>query len=450
MAVHRLGRRGFLRSVGAAAGLPRLAGRSRQPGRPNLLLIFADDLGYGDVSLFGRPDYRTPGIDRIGLEGIRFSDAYAAASTCTPTRAGLLTGRYPARFPPGLQSPMGWVNDRDGLSPEHPTISSRLRAAGYRTALVGKWHLGHLPEFGPLRHGFDEFFGIKSGGVDYFTHDGPNGEADLWDGSVPVERAGYLTDLLTDRAIEVIDRRDPRPFYLSLHYTAPHWPWEGPEDGHGPGPSHPFVDGGSAVAFRAMMRSLDRGVGRVMEALGRGGKDRDTLVVFTSDNGGERYSYNWPFSDQKWTLYEGGIRVPAMLRWKGRVPPGRSSSQLVTTMDWTATFLAAAGVAPDPAHPLDGIDLLGVATGAARPVSRTLFWRQHYAGRPRQGAARRDRWKYLRIDDQERLFDLAVDPGEKGDLAKVRPELLAELREAFERWSAELPPLPAPQPPPPR
>lgn len=439
-------RRSLLAAAGLAA-IPPVRRWWRGDERPNLLFIFADDLGYGDLSSFGRPDYRTPHLDRLGREGIVFTDAYAAASTCTPTRVGLMTGRYPSRFPPGLQAPMGWVNDKDGLSPEHPTIPSLLRAAGYRTALVGKWHLGYLPDHGPLRHGFDEFFGIKSGGVDYFTHEGPRGEKDLWEGSMTVERTGYITDLLTDRAIEVITRRAPEPFYLGLHYTAPHWPWEGPEDGHGPKPAHPFVDGGSAKIYAEMVLSMDRGVGRVLEALARAGRDRDTLVVFTSDNGGERYSYNWPFSDQKWTLWEGGIRVPAMMRWPGRIAEGRRTPQLSITLDWLPTFLGAAGVTPVPAPLLDGMDLLGVATGAAAVADRTLFWRQHYAGRPRMHAARRGRWKYLRIDAKEHLFDLAVDPGEKGNLAEREPEVLAGLKDALDRWAAAMPPLPEPRPP---
>jgi arylsulfatase A-like enzyme len=411
-------------------------------------LIFADDLGYGDLSHFGRPDYRTPHLDRLAREGLTFTNCYAAASTCTPTRAGLMTGRYPARFSAGLQQPMGWVNDKDGLSPEHPTLGSRLKRAGYRTALVGKWHLGYLPEYGPLKHGFDEFFGIKSGGVDYFTHDGPQGQKDLWEGTMTVEQTGYLTDLLTSRAIDVISRRDPSPFYLSLHYNAPHWPWEGPTDGHGSPAKHHFVDGGSAKVYAEMVTSMDRGVGRVMEALNRAGKDRDTLVVFTSDNGGERYSYNWPFSDQKWTLWEGGIRVPAMMRWPGRIEPGGSTDLPAITMDWTATFLARAGLTKvDP--PLDGIDLLPVA-GRSAPAGRILYWRQHYpGGRPRMVAARRGKWKYLRIAETDHLFDLENDPGEKGDLAAAQPARLAELKSSWARWNAQLPPFPAPPPPPP-
>jgi arylsulfatase A-like enzyme len=234
---------------------------------------------------------------------------------------------------------------------------------------------------------------------------------------------------------------------LSLHYNAPHWPWEGPLDGHGPKPEHPFVDGGSAKVYAEMVATLDRGVGRVMEGLKKAGKDRDTLVIFTSDNGGERYSYNWPFSDQKFTLYEGGIRVPAAIRWPGRIPAGRTTKQVAINMDWTATFLARAGVANDPAHPLDGIDLLGVATGAP-PVPRTLFWRQHYGGRPRMLAARRGTSKYLRIDDARFLFDLDRDPGEKGDLSKARPAELADLEGEWERWNAPLPPIKTPPPPP--
>src|SRR5688572_15476075 len=194
--------------------------------RPNIIFILADDLGYGDLSCYGRPDYRTPHIDRLARDGVRFTSNYTAASVCTPSRVALMTGRYPARLPIGLVEPLGYGDESIGLAPDHPTVASRLKLAGYRTALIGKWHLGFLPEHGPLQHGFEEFYGILSGGVDYFTHREPSGKLDLHEGQVEVSQTGYLTDLLTRRALEYIARRHQSPFYLALHYTAPHWPWE--------------------------------------------------------------------------------------------------------------------------------------------------------------------------------------------------------------------------------
>jgi arylsulfatase A-like enzyme len=445
-----LDRRRFLQASAAAAATllvrpERLLARAQQP---NLLFILCDDLGYGDVSAFGRPDYKTPNIDRLVAEGVRFTNAYTAASTCTPTRVAFLTGRYPQRQIPELQRPMPWVDAnnvpiRFGLSSDLPTIAKRLKGAGYSTALIGKWHLGFASEFSPLRHGFDEFFGIKGGGADYFTHSNRTGGKDLWEGDVTVDRLGYLTELLSERAAAYVSRRHDRPFYLSLHYNAPHWPWEGPHDTHGDSIPHHFVDGGSQPVFREMMKSLDDGIGRVMRALARAGRDRDTLVILASDNGGERYSYNWPWSNGKFTLYEGGIRIPLALRWRGTLPDRTSSGQLAITMDWTATLATAAGASADSSAPFDGIDLVPYARGA-QPSDRTLFWRQPDPIRTPHAAARRGQWKYLRIGENEFLFDLAMDPGEKADLKARHPDMLAQLKAAWEEWNSRMVPVPKP------
>ncbi|MCA1614196.1 MAG: sulfatase-like hydrolase/transferase, partial [Acidobacteria bacterium] len=236
----KINRRDFLASSAAAALAAAHSASAAPPPaaaeRPNVLFILADDLGWGDLSCYGRPDYRTPNLDRLASEGTRFTNAYSASPVCTPTRAAFTTGRYPARVAVGLEEPLTWKKQlveqkRDpGLPPEHPTVASLLKSAGYGTALVGKWHLGYLPTYSPLKSGYEEFFGIMSGANDYFTHADANGEADLFEAEVPVERAGYMTDLLTARAVEFLSRRHARPFYLSLHYTAPHWPWEGPRD----------------------------------------------------------------------------------------------------------------------------------------------------------------------------------------------------------------------------
>ncbi len=326
-------RRSFLQSsfaAAACAALPRL--RWPRARTPNILFILADDLGYGDLSCYGRPDYRTPHIDRLALEGLRFTSNYTAAAVCTPTRVGLMTGRFPARLPIGLMEPLVYGDDSVGLPPEHPTPASLLKAAGYETALIGKWHLGFLPEHGPIQHGFDEFYGILGGGVDYFSHRAPAGKLDLHEGNVTVDQAGYMTDLLTERAVRFVRRRHTAPFYLALHYTAPHWPWEGPGDSAASRRYRSvadtvknryvkgYADGGSLRVFAAMMQRLDDSVGRLLRALEDAGQSRDTFVVFTSDNGGERYSFNWPTGAGKGSLREGGIRVPAIVRWPGRVP----------------------------------------------------------------------------------------------------------------------------------
>ena len=434
--------------VGPTARTVPLPGGVPGRERPNVLFILADDLGYGDLSCYGRPDYKTPVLDRFATQGLKFTSNYAAAPVCTPTRCAYITGRYAQRLPVGLEEPLTNRSPEVGIPDGHPTIAIQLRAAGYETALIGKWHLGWKPEFNPVRHGFDEFFGVLSGAVDYFTHaaadaaksDGGVAAPDLWENETRVERDGYLTDLLTDRAVDYIGRKHARPFFLSLQYNAPHSPWEGPGDAgvdhtdHGPGP---MAAGGSLAAYAAIMRSLDSNVGRVLAALKRAGLERDTLVVFTSDNGGERYSYNWPFSGEKFDLREGGTRVPAIARWPGVIPANATTDQPAITMDWTATILAVAGAAPDPRYPLDGESLLPTLRGERALHERAFFWRTRT-----RGAARIGKWKYLQNAEGEHLFDVGVDFGEKAELKTKLPDVFASVKSRYDAWAAEMLPRP--------
>ncbi|HEX6718523.1 MAG TPA: sulfatase-like hydrolase/transferase [Pyrinomonadaceae bacterium] len=447
-------RRQFLGAAVAGATIgPNLLAQARR--RPNILFILADDLGYGDLSCYGRPDYQTPNLDQLSTQGVRLLNAYSASPVCTPTRCAFITGRYPARTRVGLEEPLTERSDLGeksltlGLPPEHPTIASLLKHNGYDTALIGKWHLGYLPNFGPIQSGFDEFFGIMSGAVDFFTHKDMTGNLDFYEGKVPVERVGYVTQMLTERAVQYISRRrkgrTSRPFYLSLHYTAPHWPWEGPADepvsrtlGLG---YNAFVSGGSLKTYAQMMRSLDNGIGQVLRVLDQSDLSRDTLVIFTSDNGGERFSYNWPFTGQKFSLWEGGIRVPAIVRWPGVVQAGQVSRRVAITMDWTATILAATQTKADPAYPLDGFDLLPLLRDPRRTATRrTLFWRNS-----NQSAALKDRWKYLNDGTQQYLFDLAVDERERADFSKKNPAMFEQLKTEYQRWESTVLPRPAPR-----
>jgi arylsulfatase A-like enzyme len=445
-----LSRRDFLGvAAGTAAAALGAARAACAQERPNVLFILADDLGYGDLSCYGRPDYATPVLDRLASQGMKFMSAYAAAPVCTPTRCAFITGRYPQRFEVGLQEPLTALSPAVGIPATQPTIAARLRQAGYDTALIGKWHLGWRPEYRPNRHGFDEFFGSLSGAVDYFTHMAPDSATqiegggtlpDLWENDRRIARGGYLTDLFSDRAVEYLAKPHERPFYLSLHYTAPHSPWEGPGDGaaadhtdHGPGP---MTNGGSLDAYAEMMQSMDGGIGRVLGALRRERLERDTLVIFTSDNGGERYSFNWPFSFEKLYLHEGGIRVPAIVRWPGRVPAGSVTEQAAITMDWTATILAAAG-APAAAGPLDGESLLPVLSGERQAYERALFWRTRT-----RAAARIGRWKYVQEGNEDHLYDLAVDLGEKTDLKARRPAEFSDIKSRYTAWAAQMLPRP--------
>lgn len=439
----KLTRRQFVSGAVGAAAVAGVISNSpvHAAERPNILFILADDLGWGDLSCYGRPDYRTPNLDRLAQQGMRFTNAYSAAPVCTPTRVGFHTGRYPARLPVGLMEPiterkeLGELTKTVGLSPAHPTVSSLIKAAGYDTALVGKWHLGYLPVFGPLRCGFDEFFGIMSGAGDFFSHKDMEGDPDLFEGDVPVDRAGYITDLLTIRAVEYLERPHKNPFYLSLHYTAPHWPWEGPNDeavskklGLGP---EAFRSGGSLKIYAEMMKSLDDGIGKVLAALKTAGLERNTLVIFTSDNGGERFSYNWPFSGQKMNVREGGIRVPGIVRWPGVAAAGSVSDQPVITMDWTATMIAAAGAKPAAEYPLDGEDIKPVLGGKRALYDRTFFWRTRT-----QGAVRSGKWKYLREGKNEFLFNLSVDEREQASYKDKEPQAFERLRGEFNNWES--------------
>jgi len=415
----------------------------------NFIFILADDLGYADLGCYGGRAPASPNIDRMAAQGLRFTRGYANSAVCSPTRFALATGRYQYRIRGAAEEPIGSAMRGDkviGLPPSHPTVASRLKEAGYRTALVGKWHLGFPPHFGPQASGYDEHFGPLSGGVDYFTHQDSFGVHDLFENGAEVERDGYLTDLLSERAAEFVTRcgREKKPFLLSLHYTAPHWPWETRDDGElaksfGKGRPIYHLDGGNIHAYRRMIHHMDEGIGKVLAALDDQDLARDTIVVFTSDNGGERFSDSWPLVGGKMDLTEGGIRVPWIAHWPARIAPGGTSEQLCMTMDWSATMLAAAGVAADPAYPLDGVSLLPVLDDPAQAFERPLFWRMNHRG---QRALRDGRWKYLRVDRHDYLFDLSADERERANLGKRQPERLAAMRAAWQAWNETMPPIP--------
>ena len=414
--------------------------------QPNIVFMLADDLGYADVSCCGRRDFETPHIDRIAAEGLRFAQAYANSAVCTASRVALMTGRYQYRLPIGLEEPLRSTSERAiGLPPAHPVLPSLLRAAGYQTALIGKWHLGRPPNFGPLLSGYDRFFGFHGGVLDYFTHKfGPpqSDTEDLWEDDRRVQEPGYLTDVLGDRAVATIGEfaASKQPFLLSLHFNAPHWPWEAPDD---EAESQRLTslfhfDGGTQRTYQRMVQQMDLQVGRVLQALDDAGVANDTIVIFTSDNGGERFSDTWPFTGKKTELLEGGLRIPAVIRWPARIPAGTVSDQVMIHMDWIPTLLAAAGGAPDPGHPSDGIDLLPHLTEAAAPVPRTLFWRYKYMS---QRAVRDGDWKYLKILDNTFLFDVVQDPLERANLKGRFPEVYARLAAAWDEWNETVLPL---------
>jgi arylsulfatase A-like enzyme len=421
---------------------------NNQNQRPNLIFIMADDLGYADLGCYGGRAPVSPMLDRLAAAGIKFTQGYANSPVCSPTRFALITGRYQYRLRGAAEEP---INSKSrgstklGLPPEHPTLPSLLKDAGYRTALIGKWHLGYPPHFGPLRSGYEEFFGPMSGGVDYFTHCASTGAHDLWLGEEEHVEPGYLTDLLSQRAVDYVDRmaNQNAPFLLSLHYTAPHWPWETRDDealAQEVKDNLFHLHGGNVHSYRRMIHHMDEGIGQLVEALARNGQLENTLLVFTSDNGGERFSDNWPLVGGKMDLTEGGIRVPWIAHWPARIAVGGVSEQHCMTMDWSATFLAAAGVAPDPAYPLDGVSLLSVLQDAAPPFERPLYWRMNHRG---QRALRRGDWKYLRVDGNDYLFNVPADERERANHAAREPQRLATLRADWEAWNETMPAIPA-------
>jgi arylsulfatase A-like enzyme len=423
-------------AVLAAGGIGAYAQPASKP--PNIIFILADDLGYADVSCYGRRDFITPNIDRIAARGMRFLQGYANSAVCSATRVALITGRYQYRLRLGLEEPLSG-NPGVGLPPEHPTLPSLLKRAGYGTSLIGKWHLGALPKFGPLKSGYDHFFGFRAAAVDYFTHVNPLQRHDLWDQDVEVHQVGYLTEQLGARAVDTINSyaKSGQPFLISLHFNAPHWPWEGPDDEaeskRVAGTALRDFDGGTQKTYQRMIEAMDAQIGRVLGALDANGLTENTIVIFTSDNGGERFADTWPFTGKKTDLLEGGLRIPMLIAWPARIAPGRTSDQVAISMDWLPTLLAAAGSAPDPVYPPDGMNLLPALTGTAAAVDRKLFWR--YKGKW-QRAARIGDYKFLKILDNTFLFNVVEDPLERANLKDRHKDVYDRIVAEWQAWNA--------------
>jgi arylsulfatase A-like enzyme len=430
-----------LGSLAMAVGVDDIFAQNRA-APPNIIYIMADDLGYADVGCYGRPDLKTPNIDRIAARGVRFLQGYANSAVCSATRTALITGRYQYRLRVGLEEPLG--GNMIGLPPEHPTLPYLLKKAGYGTTLVGKWHLGQLPNFGPLQSGYDHFYGFRGGGVDYYRHTpGPGPNEDLWDDDVRVHQVGYLTDLLGNRAVDVVNgyAKARQPFFVSLHFNAPHWPWEAPGDEaeserlRAQNRGLAAYDGGSQKTYQKMIVAMDQAIGRVLKALDDNRLTNNTIVIFTSDNGGERFAMTWPFTGRKTELLEGGLRIPSIISWPARIPQGKTSDQVSITMDWMPTLLAAAGTSPDPALPPDGMNLLPHLTANAAPVSRTLYWRYKANA---QRAIRDGDMKFLKILDNTFLFNVVEDPMERANLKERQKDVYDRLVVKWLEWNSTM------------
>lgn len=423
-----LSRRQFL--AGAAA-LPLAAADSR----PNILIFLTDDLGAGDIGPYGAPDIQTPNLDRLARQGVRFTNSYSNGPVCTPTRCALMTGRYQQRY--GLEWALVPAQRELGLSPSVPTLPRLLKNAGYRTAMFGKWHLGSTLPNMPVKHGFDYFYGITGGNVDFYSHENIEQTHDLWENEERIREPGYLTELLTRRAVNYLDEhaRSHRetPFFVYVPYNAVHWPFQAPGRPHDIRTRATWYDGDRAD-YKLMVESVDHSVGAILDTVERN-RLSNTLVIFTNDNGGERLSRNLPYFHHKATLWEGGIRVPTLMRWTGKLPANKDCHQPMMTMDLMVTALRAAGVAPP--ENADGIDLLPFASGKQPVIERTFFWRIDRADRKQQ-AVRRGNLKWIRDGAIEMVYDLERDPGERLNIFTRLPEKAVELRKAYAEWEADL------------
>jgi arylsulfatase A-like enzyme len=419
----------------------RAAAQTPAPAKPNVVLIVTDDVGYGDIGSYGARDVKTPSIDSLAGDGVRLTDFYAAPQ-CTPTRAALISGRYQQRFRLEAALPGAKIAAGSGLPANGYSLPQLLKNNGYATGLIGKWHLGYRPQFGPNAHGFDYFFGFKSGFIDYYQHTDGDGESDLFENESPVHVDGYMTDLITERSITFIDEHAATPFFLEVTYNAAHWPFQVPDHpsvaaGHGRFVQPEENNTATRQDYIAMLERADQGIGRILQTLKRRGLDRNTLVIYIQDNGGEWVSRNAPLFNRKGTVWEGGIRVPAIFRWPGRLPAGKVSGQVGIVQDVTSSILAATGTTVPPAARLEGIDLLPMLGGRSPVIERTLFFR-FTIGTVKQLAVRQGSWKLL-VDGAKRyVFDLSKDVGERNDLTNQRQDVAQRLRPLIAAWEADV------------
>ncbi len=414
---------------------------------PNLIIILADDLGYADLGIYGNSRHRTPQLDALAREGMRFTDFHANGSLCSPTRAALLTGRYQQRS--GVEAAFNEMR-ADGLTPRVRTLPKYLEEGGYVSGLFGKWHLGSRPPYTPEYHGFDEFRGLLTGDGDYHSHVSRAGAADWWHNGQEAPESGYTTELLTRHAIDFIERNRDRPFFLYLAHLAVHFPWQGPDDradrvvgtDYFPGAAKFGSRANKHAAFREMVEALDDSVGQVIEKLRELRLERNTLVVFLSDNGGYtvneggyvNVSDHGPFRGQKEDIYEGGHRVPAIAWWPGRIGPGLVCAQTVMTMDLLPTFLELAGLPPaagDQAS--DGSSLCRLLFDRQALPERTLFWRMKQGKAVREGP-----WKFVVEGDNRQLFNLDRDPGEQRSVLDQEPARARRMQLALEAWETDV------------
>lgn len=411
--------------------------------QPNFILIAIDDLGYGDLGCYGSTVQKTPHIDRLAREGLRFTDFYANCPKCSPTRAALLTGRYPERS--GVNTVFTGVTHTAGMIPSAVTFAQPLKQSGYATAAYGKWHVGYALEANPKRHGFDDFRGQLSGGINYFTHIDAGGHHDWWHNEKHAPEYGYATHLITRHAVEFIRENKSRPFCLYVPYSAPHIPHIGPNDTQNVRFDQFY---GTPEVYREMLTEVDVGIGKMLDQLKADGLDRDTFIFLTSDNGADKPGSNAPLRGWKGEMFEGGIRVPGIAWWPGKIAGGLETKERAASMDLFPTLLALAGLPPPTrkGEIFDGVDLSPLLLQGRPLTARPLFfhfreWRAAISGP----------WKWITFDRQwnteqrgqkvqTHLFNLAEDPGEKKNLAESRVDQAATLSAAWSAWWRDVEP----------
>ncbi len=414
----------------------------QETATPNFLILFSDDAGYADFGF--QPNVQsdmkdlTPNIDSIARDGVRMSNAYVCGAVCSPSRAGMLTGRYQQRFGHETNIPPGYM--KGGLSLDETFFVDRLRPLGYKTGLVGKWHLGYPDDYQPNRRGFDWFYGLLQGSRSYFPMAKLNPHRVFLENTTSTEEGGYTTDRIGDGAVRFIQENKAQPFFLLVSFTAPHGPLEPKEEDFAALSS---IQNPKRRKYAGLVKSMDDNVGKILKALDDSGLAENTLVIFTNDNGGQTLTgaNNAPLRGRKGDLFEGGIRVPMAIRWPGKVTPGTVIDDPVITLDFATTMIGLAGAEADATWKLDGADLTDRLTQKAGTLpERDLFWRTHGSSGPI--AMRTGKWKLVvnrgKENPKPQLFDLESDIGEATDVSAKNPELMKVMLERMNAWEAQL------------
>lgn len=429
-------------SLNEVSAMPQDSSTNSTYQKPNIIVLFSDDAGYADFGFQPnvRPDMAklTPNIDSIAKGGVRFSNAYMSGSVCSPSRAGLMTGRYQQRFGHDNNIPPGYM--KGGLPLSETFVAKRLKGLGYRTGLIGKWHLGYPEKYQPNDRGFDWFYGCLQGSRSYFPMKKTTPHRVFLENKKATKEGGYTTDRIGDGAIRFIKESKEKPFYLFVSFTAPHGPLQAKKEDL---EKLSHIKDQRRRRYAGLVKTLDDNVGRILKTLKEEGLDQNTLIVFTNDNGGQTQvgANNYPLKGKKGSLWEGGIRVPMAASWPGKIPAGSVIEQPVISLDLAPSFISAAGGKVDKQWNWDGLSLEALVDGKTEEFeNRTLFWRR--GGKGKAIAARNGRWK-LYLDRStnpvtEHLFDLKSDSSEAKDVSKQRPGIVLLLKKEISKWESEL------------